>query len=44
MAIVIGVQFGLMFFAIYASYSLAFWLGLKLFQEGHITNVNTVIM
>ncbi|GLI78830.1 hypothetical protein PoHVEF18_007151 [Penicillium ochrochloron] len=44
MAIVIGVQFGLMFFAIYASYSLAFWLGLKLFQEGHIPNVNTVIM
>ncbi|KAJ5369082.1 uncharacterized protein N7496_008842 [Penicillium cataractarum] len=44
MAIMLGVQFGLMFFAIYASYSLAFWLGLKLYREGHIANVNTVII
>lgn len=44
MAILLGIQFGLMFFAIYASYSLAFWLGLKLYREGHIVNVNTVIM
>lgn len=44
MAIAVGIQFGLIFFAIYASYSLAFWLGLKLYREGHIQSVNTVIV
>ncbi|KAJ5832960.1 hypothetical protein N7474_001271 [Penicillium riverlandense] len=44
MAIIVGVQFGLMFFAMYASYSLAFWLGLKLYREGHIPDINTVII
>jgi ABC-type multidrug transport system fused ATPase/permease subunit len=44
MAIIMGFQFGLIFFAMYASYSLAFWLGLKLYREGHIRDINTVIM
>ncbi|KAJ5082179.1 hypothetical protein N7532_011222 [Penicillium argentinense] len=44
MALLMGAQFGLMFFAMYVSYSLAFWLGLKLFREGHIANINTVIV
>ncbi|KAJ5611398.1 hypothetical protein N7510_008117 [Penicillium lagena] len=44
MAIVVGAQFGLLFFAMYASYSLAFWLGLKLYREGHIQDINTVII
>jgi ABC-type multidrug transport system fused ATPase/permease subunit len=44
MAILMGFQFGLIFFAMYASYSLAFWLGLKLYREGHIHDINTVIM
>ncbi|KAJ5261435.1 hypothetical protein N7478_012030 [Penicillium angulare] len=44
MAIALGIQFGLIFFAIYTSYSLAFWLGLKLFREGHIADINTVII
>ncbi|OGM40492.1 lipid A export ATP-binding/permease protein msbA [Aspergillus bombycis] len=43
MSIVMGVQFALMFFAMYSSFSLAFWFGLKLFREGHIDNINTVI-
>lgn len=43
-AVLLGVQFGLIFFAMYASYSLAFWLGLKLYREGHIPDINTVIM
>jgi ATP-binding cassette subfamily B (MDR/TAP) protein 1 len=44
MAIIVGIHLGLIFFAMYASYSLAFWLGLKLYREGHIPNINTVIM
>ncbi|KAJ5626849.1 hypothetical protein N7528_004276 [Penicillium herquei] len=43
LAIVLGIQFSLIFFAMYTSYSLAFWLGLKLYREGHIAKINTVI-
>ncbi|RAL07161.1 ABC transporter ATP-binding protein [Aspergillus homomorphus CBS 101889] len=43
LSFVIGAQLGLVFFAMYASYSLAFWFGLKLYREGHIANINTVI-
>ncbi|CAI7603823.1 unnamed protein product [Penicillium manginii] len=43
LSVIMGFQFGLLFFAMYASYSLAFWLGLKLFREGHIPNIDTVI-
>lgn len=41
---VTGIHLALLFFAMYSSYALAFWLGLKLFREGHIANINTVIM
>lgn len=40
---VTGIHLGLLFFAMYSSFSLAFWFGLKLYREGHIHNVNTVI-
>ncbi|KAJ5285408.1 hypothetical protein N7534_004364 [Penicillium rubens] len=43
LSVIMGLQFGLIFFAMYASYALAFWLGLRLFQQGHIPNINTVI-
>lgn len=43
LSVLMGLQFGLLFFAMYASYALAFWLGLKLYQDGHIANINTVI-
>lgn len=42
-SIVSGIHLGLLFFAMYASFGLAFWFGLKLFREGNIDNVNTVI-
>jgi ABC-type multidrug transport system fused ATPase/permease subunit len=43
LSVIMGIQFGLLFFAMYASYALAFWLGLRLFQQGNIPNINTVI-
>ena len=39
-----GTQIAPMYFAIYACYALAFWLGLKLYREGYISNVGTVII
>ena len=39
-----GMNFGPIFFAIYACYALAFWFGLKLYREGNIRDVGTVIM
>ncbi|KAE8135274.1 P-loop containing nucleoside triphosphate hydrolase protein [Aspergillus pseudotamarii] len=41
---VTGIHLALLFFAMYSSYALAFWFGLKLYSEGHIANVNTVIV
>lgn len=43
MSITSGIHLGLLFFAMYVSFGLAFWFGLKLFREGHIENINTVI-
>ncbi|KAK5941901.1 hypothetical protein PMZ80_005852 [Knufia obscura] len=47
-AIKIAPQFGMqlspMYFAIYACYALAFWFGLKLFRDGSIGSVGTVII
>ena len=37
-------QFSPAFFAIYCAYALCFWYGLKLYSEGTIHDVNTVIM
>ncbi|OGM49320.1 lipid A export ATP-binding/permease protein msbA [Aspergillus bombycis] len=41
---VTGIHLALLFFAMYCSYALAFWFGLKLYREGNIANVNTVIV
>ncbi|KAL2851265.1 P-loop containing nucleoside triphosphate hydrolase protein [Aspergillus pseudodeflectus] len=43
LSIISGIHLGILFFAMYVSFGLAFWFGLKLFREGHIDNVNTVI-
>jgi hypothetical protein len=43
MSRVTGIHLGLLFFAMYVSFALAFWFGLKLYREGHIANINTVI-
>ncbi|KAJ5372015.1 ABC transporter integral membrane type 1 [Penicillium concentricum] len=43
MSLVSGIHLGMLFFAMYVSFSLAFWFGLKLYREGHIANINTVI-
>lgn len=43
-SVIIGVQFGALFFAMISSFALAFWFGLKLYREGHIKDVNTVIV
>lgn len=40
---VTGAHLALLFFAMYVSFALAFWYGLKLYREGHIANINTVI-
>lgn len=39
-----GIQVGFVFFTLYANYALSFWFGLELYREGHIANINTVIM
>lgn len=44
LAPLLGTQFAPIFFTIYACYSLAFWFGLKLYREGHISSVGTVII
>ncbi|KAL3466893.1 P-loop containing nucleoside triphosphate hydrolase protein [Aspergillus heterothallicus] len=43
MALVTGVHLALLFFSMYSSFALAFWFGLKLYREGHIADVGTVI-
>ena len=44
MSVFFGTQLGLIFFAMISSFSLAFWFRLKLYREGHIKDVNTVIV
>ncbi|KAL1963409.1 hypothetical protein VTN77DRAFT_8425 [Rasamsonia byssochlamydoides] len=44
LALVLGLQLAPAFFAMYAGYALSFWFGLELYEEGHIANVNTVII
>lgn len=44
MSLILGVQFSLLFFATTSSFALAFWFGLKLYREGNIGDINTVIM
>lgn len=43
MSLVSGIHLAMLFFAMYVSFALAFWFGLKLYREGHIANINTVI-
>ncbi|KAL2858513.1 P-loop containing nucleoside triphosphate hydrolase protein [Aspergillus pseudoustus] len=43
LSIISGIHLAILFFAMYVSFGLAFWFGLKLFREGHIDNVNTVV-
>ncbi|RAL01225.1 ABC transporter ATP-binding protein [Aspergillus ibericus CBS 121593] len=43
MSAVAGVHIALLFFALYSSFALAFWYGLKLYRDGHISSINTVI-
>jgi ABC-type bacteriocin/lantibiotic exporter with double-glycine peptidase domain len=43
LSIISGIHLGILFFAMYVSFGLAFWFGLKLYREGHIDNVNTVV-
>ncbi|OJZ79636.1 hypothetical protein ASPFODRAFT_148809 [Aspergillus luchuensis CBS 106.47] len=43
MSLFLGAQLGLMFFAMYSSYSLAFWFGLQLYRGGHLASIDTVI-
>ncbi|OQV00428.1 hypothetical protein CLAIMM_05922 [Cladophialophora immunda] len=38
-----GTQVAPGFFAMYASFALAFWFGVKQYQEGHIKNIGTVV-
>jgi len=44
MSLQLGIQLSPIWFAMYSSFALAFWFGLKLFREGHIANISTVIM
>lgn len=43
MSLQYGLQLTPVFFAMYSSFALAFWFGLKLFREGHIKDISTVI-
>ncbi|KAL5043629.1 hypothetical protein BDW71DRAFT_210141 [Aspergillus fruticulosus] len=43
MAFVTGLHLALLFFSMYCSFALAFWFGIKLFREGNIPDVGTVI-
>lgn len=40
----ISTQFGLIFFALYAAFALAFWYGARAAREGRIDNVSTVVV
>ncbi|KAK0617933.1 P-loop containing nucleoside triphosphate hydrolase protein [Bombardia bombarda] len=40
----LATQFGLVFFALYGAYALAFWYGIRSFIEGRVENVGTVII
>ncbi|TQV90319.1 multidrug resistance protein 1 [Cordyceps javanica] len=40
----IALQFGLVFFGVFAAFSLSFWYGSKAFLEGTVTDVGTIII
>jgi ATP-binding cassette subfamily B (MDR/TAP) protein 1 len=39
-----GLQFAPLFFAIYATMGLCFWFGFKLYLEGHVDSVGTILI
>ncbi|KAK1834836.1 P-loop containing nucleoside triphosphate hydrolase protein [Podospora conica] len=39
-----SIQFGLIFFGLYGAFAIAFWYGMRLLVEGHVSNVGTVII
>jgi len=41
---VLGIQFAPIFFSIYADFALTFWYGMKLYNDGTIHSVGTVLM
>lgn len=41
---VVAGYISILFFSMYASSALTFWFGLKLYREGHIDNINAVIV
>ncbi|KAL6231862.1 hypothetical protein BDW75DRAFT_31362 [Aspergillus navahoensis] len=43
MALITGLHLALLFFSMYCSFALAFWFGIKLFREGKIPDVGTVV-
>jgi ATP-binding cassette, subfamily B (MDR/TAP), member 1 len=40
----IGLQYVPPFFAVYSTMALCFWFGFKLYKEGHIDNVGTIVI
>lgn len=39
-----ALQFGLIFFSLFAAFALAFWYGTKSYYEGRVSGISTVIM
>jgi hypothetical protein len=44
MSPLLGFQLGPTFLCIFADYALTFWYGVKLFNDGHIDSVGTILM
>ncbi|KAI5927632.1 P-loop containing nucleoside triphosphate hydrolase protein [Camillea tinctor] len=40
----IALQFGIIFFSLYAAFALAFWFGTKSFSEGRIGDISTIVV
>ena len=40
----LGLQLAPMFFSIYADFALTFWFGVRLYMQGDVSDVSTVLM
>jgi len=40
----IALQFGIVFFALYGAFALAFWYGAKIYNEGRVDGIGTVVI
>lgn len=40
----VSIQFALVFFAVYAAFGLAFWYGTKLYADGTLTDIGTIVV